>query len=120
MSTMTGHQLIAAERQRQIESEGWTPDHDDQHGAEQLELAALCYRDALGEDSAQPPQWPWSAEWWKPKGRQRNLVRAAALYCAAADVAERAHDYQRRDSLQSHAASCAILLDSIVEASAER
>ena len=28
---MTGVELIAAERQRQIEVEGWTPEHDDAH-----------------------------------------------------------------------------------------
>ncbi|WP_181422148.1 hypothetical protein [Halomonas sp. LBP4] len=114
MSNMTGQQLIANERQRQIESEGWTPDHDDQHGVEILMLAALCYRDAEGEECTQPSLWPWDTEWWKPKSRQRNLERAGALYQAAADAAERAQDYRRRDDLNEHVASCAILLDSVL------
>lgn len=118
MSNMTGHKLIAAERQRQIDSEGWTHDHDDQRGIEVLELAAVCYRDAVGHESALPSQWPWSPEWWKPKSRQRNLERAGALYLAAAEGAERAQDYHRRDSLREHVASCAHLLDSVLASSA--
>lgn len=114
MNRKTGQQLIAAERQRQIDSEGWTASHDDQHGPETLELAALCYRDAVNQDTALPSKWPWSPEWWKPKSRQRNLERAGALYQAAAEVAERAQDYQKRDSLRDHSASCSILLDSVL------
>ncbi|TIM14496.1 MAG: hypothetical protein E5Y67_12520 [Mesorhizobium sp.] len=34
---------IAAERQRQIESEGWTPEHDDKHEKGELAGAAACY-----------------------------------------------------------------------------
>jgi hypothetical protein len=120
MRKITGIQLIAAERKRQKEIEGWTLEHDDQHGAELLELAALSYRDAVGEDSPQPKQWPWDAKWWKPKSRQRNLERAGALYQAAADVAERAKDYQRRDTLLTLVASCSILLDSVLASTAKK
>ena len=118
MCQMTGQQLIAAERQRQIDAEGWTPEHDDQHGAQVLELAALCYRDAAGDDSAQPAQWPWDTGWWKPKSRKRNLERAGALY-QASDAAERAGDFALRDSLREHVDSCSILLDSIPASQAE-
>ena len=114
MTNRTGQQLIAAERQRQIDSEGWTANHDDQHGQETLELAALCYRDAENQEVAVPSQWPWSPEWWKPKSRQRNLERAGALYQAAAEVAERAQDYKKRDSLRDHVASCSILIDNVL------
>jgi hypothetical protein len=79
-----------------------------------LETAAYCYRNAVGEESAKPTQWTFSEEWWKPKSRQRNLERAGALYLAAADTAERAEDYQRRDGLRDHAASYAILLNSVI------
>lgn len=112
--TPTGQQLIAAERDRQIAAEGWTHDHDDRQGAEALELAAVSYRDATGADSAPHAQWPWDPKWWKPKSRQENLVRAGAIYQAAADAAERAGDYARRDSLLEHVASCSILLDSVL------
>ncbi len=40
---MTGAELIARERQRQIEEKGWTPEHDDEHGQGILALAACCY-----------------------------------------------------------------------------
>jgi len=116
LSVMAGRQLITAERQRQIESEGWTPDHDDQLGIDVLELGAVCYRDAAGPDCLLPSQWPWSEQWWKPKSRQRNLERAGALYQAAADAAERAKDYRRRDNLLDHVTSCGTLLDSVLEA----
>lgn len=113
-TSMTGAALIGAERQRQMTEEGWTTQHDDQHGPIVLEAAALCYRDAGDANSPHSDLWPWSPEWWKPKGRQRNLERAGALYQAAADAAERAGDYERRNDLLGQVASCAILLDSIV------
>ncbi|GJA77761.1 hypothetical protein [Aeromonas caviae] len=114
MRAITGKALIAAERQRQIEVEGWTQSHDDMHGADNLEMAALCYRDAINADSKLPAQWPWVREYWRPKGRQRNLERAGALYQAAADAAARVGDYKKRKNLLGHVDSCAILLDSII------
>jgi len=38
-----GLKLIAAERQRQIEKEGWTPEHDDEHREGQMALVAALY-----------------------------------------------------------------------------
>lgn len=39
---MTGIELIAQERERQISKEGWTPEHDAEHAEnEQARLAAL-------------------------------------------------------------------------------
>ena len=40
---MTGAELIAKERQRQIEEEHWTAEHDDEHTDGSLALAAVCY-----------------------------------------------------------------------------
>lgn len=40
---MTGAERIAAERTRQIEEEGWTAEHDDQHTNGELALAACCF-----------------------------------------------------------------------------
>lgn len=113
MSQMTGQQRIENERKRQIESEGWLPEHDDQRGPDELELAALCYRDAADENCELPAQWPWGPAHWKPKCRSRNLERAGALYQAAAEAAERAGNYSRRDSLRDQVESCAIRLESI-------
>lgn len=40
---MNGAELITVERKRQIEQEGWTPEHDDEHDEAELALAAVCY-----------------------------------------------------------------------------
>lgn len=113
MKKISGYKLIAAERQRQIEVEGWTAEQDDEVGGENLVLAAQCYLNASDESSSQPQTWPFQSERWKPQTRQRNLERAGALYQAAADIAERAEDYSLRNRLIEQMASCAIRLDSI-------
>lgn len=77
---MTGSELIAAERERQIEQEGWSVDHDRQHGAGRLVEAARAY------ETENPQRWPFEPASYKPKGALRNLVRAGALFWAAADV----------------------------------
>lgn len=86
----TGTELIKDERQRQIEKEGWTPEHDDQHNNEELGSAGACYEIFNGVFPSEPPnQWPWSKKWWKPKGPINNLIRAGALYLAEAERQER-------------------------------
>lgn len=40
---MNGVELIAAERERQVSGEGWTPEHDDEHDGSELAWAAVCY-----------------------------------------------------------------------------
>jgi hypothetical protein len=40
---MTGAELIAAERERQVSVEGWTPEHDDSHDLGELAMAAATY-----------------------------------------------------------------------------
>ncbi len=91
---------IAAERRRQIEAEGWTPEHDDEHADEQLALAAMAYIDfaclppltrQLRIDRAMVPgMWPWDRQWWKPKTVRQDLVRAAALIAAEIERLDRA------------------------------
>ena len=95
--SMTGIEAISAERKRQVEEEGWTPEHDRQHKSGELALAAACY--------AIPPLfrktwdaveklWCWHYNWWKPtpKDRKREIVKAGALLAAEYDrlVAEEA------------------------------
>lgn len=88
---MTGAELIAAERQRQIDEEGWTPEHDKQHWMEELAVAASIY--AMPERlrkldwTGLPVRWPWKAEWFKPtpKDRVRELAKAGALIAAEMD-----------------------------------
>ena len=40
---MAGVEIIAAERKRQIEVKGYTPEHDDEHDLGELGLAAALY-----------------------------------------------------------------------------
>lgn len=80
---------VLAERRRQVEVEGWTPEHDDQHAFEEMALAAACYANADPDDPP-PPSWPWHPSWWKPRDRRRNLIRAAALLLAEIERIDRA------------------------------
>jgi hypothetical protein len=88
----TGVELIAEERKRQVEAEGWTADHDDQHDEEEMAIAAAIY--ALPDDYREyyrkgvvPKTWPWEHEWWKPspKNRIKELIKAGALIAAEID-----------------------------------
>jgi len=78
---LTGAALIAAERRRQIEVEGWTMEHDRKHGPGAIEQAAHCY-------AGYASQWPWERAGFKPKGPLHNLVVAGALYQAALDITD--------------------------------
>ena len=82
----TGVELIADERKRQVEEEGWTPEHDDTHDGMEMAEAAVSY--VLSEDEfahVVPTSWPWDEKWWKPTTYLRNLVKAGALIAAEID-----------------------------------
>ena len=106
---MTGTELIAAERQRQIEVEGWSPEHDDEHDAGQLVDAARAYTWAalcevkFGANSQDlkllPNDWPkeWDKGRWKPSDDPiRNLTKAGALIAAEIDRLQRIKDKDQR------------------------
>lgn len=93
---------VIAERARQVEAEGWTAQHDDDHDAGDLAAAGSAYALAAADtlhpysqgdcefDELAPAMWPWSAEWWKAKGGpRRNLVKAAALILAEIERLDR-------------------------------
>lgn len=83
---MSGVELIAAERERQVSVEGWKPEHDDTHTDQQLLDAAIAYADPSLADIA----WPWDIKWWKPSDDPvRNLVKAGALIAAEIDRLQR-------------------------------
>lgn len=93
----SGVELITAERQRQVEVEGWTPEHDDTHVSGELLRAAVHYTfQALirREDRRRLPYggaWPWAMAWWKPTGDPvRDLTKAGALIAAEIDRLSRA------------------------------
>ncbi len=102
---MTGAQRIASERQRQIDEEGWTPEHDDQHRDRELAWAAISYAVPDGSEVCRvfkssfrglqlKDTWPelWSSVWDKrplpghsTTKRIRALERAGALIAAEID-----------------------------------
>lgn len=101
-------QDVIAERQRQIDAEGCTHEHDDTHSDRSLALAGVCYaqhyvgrawlledEDDVAERYAAdelPDDWPmsWGEDAWKPKNPRRDLVRAAALLIAEIERLDRA------------------------------
>jgi hypothetical protein len=103
MINKTGVELIADERKRQIEVEGWTAEHDagEYHQRGEIAIAAACY--ALDYVATKYPEnnsdtyivagrfWPWAAEWFKetPNDPIRQLVKAGALIAAEIDRLQR-------------------------------
>jgi hypothetical protein len=88
---MTGTDLIAIERHRQITEEGYGPSHDAGQDDE-LAFAAAAYAippddREMDEQFNAPSLWPWAARYWKPTpdDRVRELVKAGALIAAAID-----------------------------------
>lgn len=110
---MTGIEQIAMERLRQINQEGWTPEHDDEHTDGSLALVAICYATPIpifqreGDEQyfAFVDPWPdsWDSAWDKrpfdryhgklreptPDERIRMLVKAGALIAAEIDRLQR-------------------------------
>src|ERR1044072_7384413 len=107
----TGAELIAAERQRQIDAEGHTPDHDDLHADGALAWAAACYAAPAtvyamenGPANRFAFREPWPIEWtgnfnrgepgyrpWRRPECDRitELVKAGALIAAEIDRIQR-------------------------------
>jgi hypothetical protein len=94
----TGAELIADERRRQIEVEGYTPEHDEEHDYHDMTDAAICYSlmsEWQQRKGSQPHEitarWPWKWSDWKPSDQPvRNLVKAGALIAAEIDRLNRA------------------------------
>ncbi|HHM6437166.1 TPA: hypothetical protein ACRL36_000760 [Pseudomonas aeruginosa] len=90
---------VQAERRRQIEAEGWTPEHDDEHADGQMAQAAGCYAlhaGGIGTDWPDGRQngaalfWPWDRDSWKPTTPRRDMVKACALALAEIERLDRA------------------------------
>lgn len=86
---------IAAERKRQVEVEGWTPQHDDEHVNGEMAAAAACYAvgrripEAYAEGAHFAWVWPWDWKWWNPDTRRRELIKAGALIVAEIERLDR-------------------------------
>ena len=102
----TGIELIAEERKRQIEIEGYTQQHDAEHPVSELISAAGAYlRSAnlhLLSESFEPSSswhktnepfywnevkrlWPWDEKTFKPTTALRDFVKTGALIAAIID-----------------------------------
>ena len=104
---MTGAERIAAERLRQVTAEGYSSEHDDEHGGDDIAMAAACYAApepiyvqrtyAAGVSFVDP--WPWEERFDKRRyygnvlefekttrvERIRILEKAGALIAAEID-----------------------------------
>jgi len=91
---ISGVNLIAEERARQIALENLSLEHDDQHIKGELPKAAMCYSVVgLNKNSHPAGLWPWDLEWWKPSNNPiRNLEKAGALIAAEIDRLQRKSD----------------------------
>jgi hypothetical protein len=98
---------VLAERQRQVDAEGWEPQRDDAYTRGQLAQAAACYalnaavwaahgntvqREHYEDLSPMPERWPWARKWWKPTTERRDLVKAGALILAEIERLDRAKE----------------------------
>ncbi len=116
MKPKTGVELIAVERKRQMDDEGWTAKHDDEHDDHSLALAAAAYaapevlysRGDYAESVSFYEAWPrsWATGWDKrPRfrdthklmdaGAQGKSVRIRALVKAGALIAAEIDRLQR-------------------------
>jgi len=100
---LSGAELIALERRRQVEEEGFTAAHDDDYLAGDLTYAGLCYAAYAIQSSNNranfknllPSSWPWNFKWWKPgpddsdNSRRLELIKAGALIAAEIDRLQR-------------------------------
>lgn len=84
---------VLAERKRQQEVEGWTPEHDDMHTSGNLALAAAFYAanaSASANSSVVLYGWPWHPSWYKKTTPRRDLEKAGALILAEIERLDRA------------------------------
>jgi hypothetical protein len=90
-------QDVVAERQRQIASEGYSTESDDNYIDGDLAAAAGSYAlHAHDVDKAKlgfaPAWWPWTRDSWKPTTPRNDLVKAGALILAEIERIDRSAD----------------------------
>jgi len=100
----TGVELIAVERQRQIEAKGYSSMHDNQHGDSEMAFAACYYAMPcmIREDGVTiTPDRMFEETGWDPsyakrsqKSRVQRLVVAGALIAAEIDRLKRTGEHQ--------------------------
>jgi hypothetical protein len=90
---------VFAERRRQVEKEGWTPEHDDEHDGGELARAAACYAYNAGGGHSSGMLFPWDCNWWKPGTPRRDLIKAGALILAEIERLDRAEAMEKTSGL---------------------
>lgn len=93
-----GYMAVWRERMRQISTEEFSRERDDQYENGELSAAASAYAAKAIYVSANrenaPSLWPWSPKWWKPSTPRRDLVKAGALILAEIERLDRAEARQ--------------------------
>ena len=97
LNASVGATQILKERKRQkqpvdLGGEGYLAKHDETHVNQEMLKAAMCYlQHAIDPNDEKvagknPDAWPWASDAWKPKDRQKDLIRAGALIAAELDL----------------------------------
>jgi hypothetical protein len=93
---MSGTELIAAERKRQVDEELFDAHHDHSQPEGTLTMAAICYASIAAADpgmrvefrsASGGPFWPWDKHWYKPGRDDSNASRILELTKAGALIA---------------------------------
>lgn len=88
----SGVELIAVERERQVNRLGWTDEHDDEHVSGELAEAACFYalaRRVRKMPGSVRPAWPFTGPAPMPADPVVELTRAGALIAAEIDRLQR-------------------------------
>lgn len=86
--SLGGAEQIGTERLRQVQEEGYAPEHDDVHTSDELIFGAIAYLDvATGASrNVAATNWAWDRESFKPTTDPiRNRVKAGAMIAADID-----------------------------------
>ena len=98
---------VLLERNRQVEKEHYSLDHDDEYVNNELIRAADSYaQHVIGrgwvhdsnfgpevyQSEEAPDLWPWDQDFWKPENPRKDLVRAAALLIAEIERIDRSKE----------------------------
>ncbi|ECP1857923.1 hypothetical protein FYR92_09005 [Salmonella enterica] len=78
---------VLAERQRQIDVKGWTPEHDDTYTCGELAAAAISYIEPAEAENYWPVDWHDGS--FRPSDERRNIVKATALLLAELERLDR-------------------------------
>lgn len=124
---MTGIELISQERRRQIEEEGFSLEHDDQHLFGELANAAAFYAIPPNMPQSKPSletafleffSWPWRWDLdWDKKGKHdriKHLAIAGALCAAEIDRLNRKYGSTKLYAAKRTAKECWFIHISLV------